>query len=325
MATETTNREFKDRLFKFIFGNEKRKEYTLALYNALNHTSYDDPDVLELTTIEDVIYLGMKNDVSFLIDGWINLYEQQSTWNPNMPVRSLMYLGKQYNKYIKANDMNIYGSRLLPLPTPRCVVFCNGDRDMPGRTMLQLTDAFRYPGQSDVNVTVTMININSDSDDEILAECKPLREYAAFVATVRELLVQGEISDRDAAVGAAVDQCVKEGILRDILVQHKSEVVDMILTEYDEEDIYRLMKRDAREEGLEEGREEGRAEGREEGRAEGREEGRAEERRRNEEENKERIRKLHENGIPVETIAECMDYEQDQVRKILEEKIPEER
>ena len=298
MTTETTNREFKDRLFKFIFGSEKRKEYTLALYNALNHTSYDDPDVLELTTIEDVIYLGMKNDVSFLIDGWINLYEQQSTWNPNMPVRSLMYLGKQYNKYIKMNDMNIYSSRLLPLPTPRCVVFYNGNQEMPGRAMLQLTDALCYPDQSDVNVNVTMININSDSDDEILAECKPLREYAAFVATVRELLVQGEISDRDAAVGTAVDQCVKEGILRDILVQHKSEVVDMILTEYDEEDIYRLMKRDAREE----------------------------ERERLEAENAkrdaERIRKLNKSGIPVETIAECMGFEQDQVRKILDEKTP---
>lgn len=250
----------------------------------------------------------MKNDVSFLIDGWINLYEQQSTWNPNMPVRSLMYLGKQYNKYIKANDMNIYGNRLLPLPTPRCVVFYNGNREMPGRTIQQLTDAFRYPGQSDVNVTVTMININSDSDDEILAECKPLREYAAFVATVRELLVQGEISDRDAAVGAAVDQCVKEGILRDILVQHKSEVVDMILTEYDEEDIYRLMKRDAREEGLEEGRAEGREEERKRLEAE------------NAKRDAERIRKLHENGIPVETIAECMDFGQDQVREILDER-----
>ena len=301
VKAETTNREFKDRLFRFIFGSEKRKEYTLALYNALNRTSYEDPDELELTTVEDVIYLGMKNDVSFLIDGWINLYEQQSTWNPNMPVRSLMYFGKQYNKYIRTNDMNIYGSRLLPLPTPRCVVFYNGQRDMPGRSELRLTDAFAYPEQSDVNVTVTVININSDSDDEVLDACEPLREYAEFVDTVRDLLSEGVAENRDAAVAMAVDRCVREGVLRELLLQHKSEVVDMLITEYDEEDVYRLMKRDAREEGLEEGREEGRKEGREE------------ERKRNEQEKLASARKLKEAGVAPEIIAESLGLSIDEI------------
>ena len=251
-----TNREFKDRLFKFIFGSEKRKEYTLSLYNALNHTGYQDPDALELTTSEDVIYLGMRNDVSFLIDGCLNLYGQQSTWNPNMPIRSLMYFGKQYSKYIETHEMNPYGTKLLRLPTPRCIVFYNGPRDMPCRTELALTEAFRYPEQSDVEVKVTVININYHSDDEVLELCRPLQEYAEFTDRVRAMMKVTK--NRNTAVAMVVDQCIRDGILRDILLEHKSEVIDMVLTEYDEDKILRLTRRDAREEGREEGEKKGR-------------------------------------------------------------------
>ena len=270
----SVQRDFKDRLFRFIFGREERKENTLELYNALNGTNYTDPDLLELTTVEDAIYLGMKNDLSFIIDGLISLYEHQSTWNPNMPVRILVYFGKQYEKYIAANDLNRFGTKLMKLPTPKCVVFYNGAKDIPPRMELNLTDAFEFPEKSDINVRVQVININHDSGEKLLELCRPLREYSTFIGYVDDNRDAG--MDTETAIDVAIDACIREGILADLLRKHRAEVKDMLLTEYNEEEIYRLMKRDAREEGLEEGRAEGLAEGRAEGRAEGIAEGRAE-------------------------------------------------
>ena len=72
----TANREHKDRLFKFIFGNPRYKEWTLSLYNAINGTNYTNAADIRLTTVEDVVYMGMKNDVSFLMGDTMSFYEQ---------------------------------------------------------------------------------------------------------------------------------------------------------------------------------------------------------------------------------------------------------
>ena len=78
----TINRDHKDRLFSFLFGSESNKEWTLSLYNAVNNTSYTDPQAILFTTIEDAVYMGMKNDLSFILFHVMNIYEQQSTYNP---------------------------------------------------------------------------------------------------------------------------------------------------------------------------------------------------------------------------------------------------
>ncbi len=113
------HREHKDRLFCFIFGRAENRAWTLELYNAVNGSSHDDPDAIQITTMEDILYMGMKNDVSFIIAHIISIYEQQSSFNPNMPLRELMYAARLYDKYIRVNRLNIYGSALVPLPTPR--------------------------------------------------------------------------------------------------------------------------------------------------------------------------------------------------------------
>ena len=123
--------EYKSRLFSFLFGREEHKEWTLSLYNAINGTSHSNPDDITINTIEDVIYLGMKNDLSIIVSEIVNLYrkmelyEQQSSYNPNMPVRQFMYAGKSYDKYIFINRFNRYGTKLIPLPIPKLVVFLN--------------------------------------------------------------------------------------------------------------------------------------------------------------------------------------------------------
>ena len=117
------NRKHKDRLFTFLFGEKGNKVWTLSLYNAVNKTHYTDPNSIEFTTIGDAVYMGMKNDISFILCHVMNVYEQQSSYNPNMPVRQLMYAAKLYDKYIQQKKLNIYGRKLARLTIPKLMVF----------------------------------------------------------------------------------------------------------------------------------------------------------------------------------------------------------
>jgi len=141
----TINREYKDRLFRLIFADEKNKANTLALYNALNNSSYTNEDDLEITTIEDAIYLKMKNDLSFVIADTMNLYEQQSTHNPNMPLRGFLYFSNLYEKYLSQNELTLHVNSLVKIPTPNYIVFYNGVSKRPAIEKLQLSDAFQIP------------------------------------------------------------------------------------------------------------------------------------------------------------------------------------
>ena len=116
--SDEVNREYKDRLFKFIFGNPERKEWTLNLYSAINGSNYTDKNDIEINTIDNVVYMKMKNDVSFLVDDALNLYEQQSSYNPNIPMRFLIYAGMLYDKYVRQRKIYLYSSNLKPMPTP---------------------------------------------------------------------------------------------------------------------------------------------------------------------------------------------------------------
>ena len=145
----SSNREYKSRLFGFLFGREENKRWTLSLYNAIHGTSYDDISAVTINTIEDVVYMGMKNDLSILVSEIVSLYrslelyEQQSSYNPNMPVREFMYAGKLYDKFIHSARLNRYGKKLLPLPLPKLVVFYNGTDEKEDECTLSLSDAFK--------------------------------------------------------------------------------------------------------------------------------------------------------------------------------------
>jgi len=267
------NREYRDRLFKFIFGNPEKKEWTLSLYNAVNGTCYTDANALTLNTIDDVLYVGMKNDVSFLIGDTMNLYEQQSTFNPNMPMRFLMYAGMLYGKYIQTNEeFGLYSSKLQHAPTPKCVCFYNGADDEWDRLTLRLSDAFS--GKSDIEVKVEMININFGRNAELLSACQPLHEYALFVDRVR--VAHRSLEDLGYAVDAALNELPADSLIKPYLIANKAEVKQMCLTEYGFDRALADQRRDGKEEGLKVGLKVGRKEGREEGRKEGREEGRLE-------------------------------------------------
>ena len=227
------NKQHKDRLFRLLFGNEEYKQNTLDLYNAINGTDYSNLDELEFDTIDDVIYMGMKNDTSFIIHDELNIYEQQSTYNPNMPVRGLMYLGRLYDKFIKKNDLNVYGRHLIPLPVPQYIVFYNGiekeyrDKDV---FELRLSDAFDGK-EGCVEFKAIVYNVNYGHNAKLMDACKALSGYAQLIAKIRRY---NEEYPLEEAVDKAVSECIKDGILADILTAHKAEVKGMVLTEYNE-------------------------------------------------------------------------------------------
>ena len=261
------NRQYKDRVLRKLLSESK--ENALSLYNALNNSNYTNAEDLEFNTIEDVIYMGMKNDFSVLFQMEINLYEHQSTLSPNYPLRGFLYLPRLYESYIQKRRLNVYGSKLVKIPTPHYVVLYNGKEDTEEQYELKLSDAFEHAGGC-VELTCTVYNINAGHNPELMERCPLLREYAELVARIRSGQ-DGGLSIDDA-VNEAVDSCIREGILKDFLLKHKAEVVGMLLTEYNEAETMELLREEAREEGWAEGREEGRAEGREEGREAGREE-----------------------------------------------------
>lgn len=270
---EVIKREYKDRLFKFIFGNPEHKDWTLNLYNAVNGSSYTNVDDITLTTIQDVVYMGMKNDVSFLIADKMNLYEQQSSYNPNMPLRFLIYVGMVYSNYVEANeDFSIYSPRLQHIPAPRCVCFYNGTKDEEDRKVLRLSDAFTPP--ADVEVLVAMLNINYGRNAELLNACGQLDEYSWFVAKIREN--QKQLKDIQAAVDAALEAMPEEYSIKPLLMANRAEVKRMCITEFNEDRLRRADRREGIDIGIEIGEKRGEKRGRAEGRAEGRKEGRAE-------------------------------------------------
>ena len=278
------NREYKSRLFGFLFGREEHKEWTLALYNAINGTSHTDPADITINTIEDVVYLGMKNDLSILVSEVVSLYrtmelyEQQSTYNPNMPVREFMYAGKLYDSFIYMAKLHRYGKKLIPLPIPKLVVFYNGEDDQEDEVTLRLSDSFREEirrgvmtrgvegmtpeeieaevdriyekADPDIAVKVRMININYGHNRELLKACKPLEEYSWFIAKIREVNGTSD-GDKPMSVEAAIDKAIEEMpddfLIKGFIVENRAEVMDMCLTEYNEAETMEMFKEEGEE------------------------------------------------------------------------------
>ena len=262
---ETINRKHKDRLFCSVF---KEKKELLSLYNAVNGTNYTDEEELTVTTLDNAIYMTMKNDVSFLIYGILNLYEHQSTWNPNMPLRDFLYVANQLKSMIEEHGWDIYGSKLIRIPTPQAVVFYNGKADQPERQVLKLSDAFENKDkQGCMEFECLVLNINYGKNKELMERCNQLRGYAILIDRIRRYTLSG--SSLEQAVDRAIEECIQENILEGFLRQQRSEVKDLILSEYDEQKHIENEKRWSWEDGKAEGVKLGKAEGVKLGKAEG--------------------------------------------------------
>ena len=233
----STDRTYKDRVFRMLV---KDRAVALEIYNAINDTNYRDPTQLQITTLENAIYMGMKNDVSFIIDSRLAFYEHQSTDNPNMPLRNLFYVACVYASLV--DGKNIYGSRLISLPNPQFVVFYNGKKDLPERSILRLSDAYEVSSEHEetaLELQVEVLNINRGKNQALMEKSPTLYQYSFFVDTVRKY---ESALPFEQAMERAIDECIGRGILSDFLQHNKAEVLRVCLFEYDQEKHIRQEK-----------------------------------------------------------------------------------
>ena len=256
VSVKSVVRNYKDTLFRMIFRDKKE---LLTLYNAVNGTHYDNSEDLEITTLENAIYMNMKNDVSCILDMRMNLYEHQSSVNPNIPLRDLFYVARLYEKFTAGKDL--YSSKRIMIPTPKFIVFYNGVTPQPERVVMRLSDSFQQKENVNLELVVTQLNINPGCNEELMKNCPTLYQYMCYVEKVRTYNKTMAIAD---AVAVAVDECIKEEILADFLRRNKAEAIQMSIFEYDQE----LHDKTLLEEGYEVGVAEGITRGRTEGRTE---------------------------------------------------------
>ena len=245
------NRRYKDTVFRMLFSD---KERLLELYNAVSGKSYNNADELEIVTLENAVYMGMKNDLAFLLNTNIYLYEHQSTVNPNMPLRDLFYISAEYSELVELKSL--YSATLIKLPTPNFVVFYNGDMEIGDVSEYRLSDSYMTRVEEPaLELRVTVLNVNYGKNVKLMEQCESLKEYAQYVALVRKY--KQETGSLDDGVKLAIEQCINEGILEDFLRKNRSEVEMTSIFEYNKEEEDRKLYEAGVEQGIEKGIEQG--------------------------------------------------------------------
>lgn len=280
------NREFKSDVFSMLMENPKN---ALEVYNALNNSSIEDPNLVDICTLEKGISLTVRNDAAFIVDASLSVYEHQSTVCPNMSMRSLIYFTYMMEKLVK--DQNIYGSKLVRIPEPQFVVFYNGDRDQPELQELRLSDAFQKKTvEPQVELICKVYNINAGKNETLLSKCKVLKDYMTFVDNVKSFYTEQDYEDLARAINRAIDKCIKENVLAEFLQENRDEVVQVTTLDYTFDRQIML----EREEALAEGRAEGR-----------------------EEEQKKLLTNMINNGVTVDVVAKLTGVSAKEVNRIV--------
>lgn len=244
----SANRAYKDTIFRWIFSD---KENLLSLYNAIAGKDYKDPEKLTIVTLENAVYMGIKNDLAFVLETGLYLYEHQSTYNPNIPLRDLFYIASEYQKFV--DQKSLYSSSVQKIPTPRFLVFYNGmDKKVQDKEVLKLSSMYENETEEpDLELKVTMLNINAGHNKELLENCHILGEYAQYVDRVRKYATQ---MDLNHAVERAITECIQEGILAEFLQRNRAEVFKVSIFEYDKEKEEKKLRKAEYEHGLEDGK-----------------------------------------------------------------------
>ena len=243
------NRTYKSTIFIMLFEDRNN---LLELYNAMSGKHYTDPELLEINTLENAIYMSIRNDISFLIDGRLSLYEHQSTYSPNLPLRFLFYISHLYSRMTK--DRNLYGSKTVRIPAPEFVIFYNGRAEMPERHILKLSVMYNTKDRkrrAKLELEAVMLNISGEYNQKLKAACKTLREYAIYTDKIRKY---ADEMDLDDAVEHAIRECITEGVLKDFLEKHRAEAKEMSIFEYDQEKHMQQEREDAWKGGLLQGK-----------------------------------------------------------------------
>lgn len=217
VAKET--REFRSNSFSLLL---KQQKYALEVYNCLNGSDYKNPEDVEILDVDGGVSLTVRHDAAFIIDSNLSIYEHQSTVNPNMPLRILIYVSKLFKSIARSGD--IFDEKLVELPFPRFVVFYNGDDKWGEDFELKLSDAYKHKGESPwLELRSRVININPGHNEDLVGGCGALNGYMTYVSKVKEYRKEIGV---EAAVNKAVDECIKENVLGGFFKMYKDLIIN---------------------------------------------------------------------------------------------------
>lgn len=280
------NREIKNSVFIDLFCYDRTAEQNVvSLYNALHEEALPEGTRVEWMQLDNVIYMALRNDVAFEIDGKIMVFaEHQSTINENMPLRSFLYAGRAYERIVP--ERGRYRKKQIKLPNPEFYTFYNGREKYAKEKVLRLSDAYDKTvcDETMLELAVRVININLEEHHEILEKCPVLKQYSELMARIRKYQEDGEAE----AYTKAVKECIEQEILKEYLERKGSEACNMLLGDYN----YELDMEVQREEAAEEAREN---------------------------EHQKIILKIYNNGKTASEIAELLGEPVEEVEKILAE------
>lgn len=212
-------REFRSNSFSLLL---KQQKYALEVYNCLNGSDYKNPEDVEVLDVDGGVSLTVRHDAAFIIDSNLSIYEHQSTINPNMPLRILIYVSKLFKSIARSGD--IFDEKLLKLPFPRFVVFYNGDDKWGEDFELKLSDAYKHKGEAPwLELRCRVININPGHNEELVGGCGALNGYMTYVSKVKEYRKDIGV---EAAVNKAVDECIKENVLGGFFKMYKDLIIN---------------------------------------------------------------------------------------------------
>jgi predicted transposase/invertase (TIGR01784 family) len=247
-AVMQVNRKYKSSVFTLLFSEpEKLRE----LYNALSKTQYDESAFIKINTLSDAIFMDRINDISFTInDKLVIIIEHQSTINPNMALRLLHYISRIYEKLV--DKRAIYSRKKITIPRPEFIVLYNGRENYPDESIMKLSEHFEQTGNEDIalELEARICNINKGHNENLERRCRTLADYTEFVAKVRNYEQESDLRN---AVRKAITECVRRGILQEFLEEHSSEVMNMLITEWNWDDAKAVWYAEGKEEGLQVG------------------------------------------------------------------------
>lgn len=245
------NREYKDGLFRFLFGNERNRHFLLSLVNALLKKNYTNTDILEINTLNNVFFISCRNDVSCIIDTNMLFIEQQSTINRNMPYRMFSYTHGTLSSYLEKTNQDVFRTSFIRTPKPRYYVLYNGLRNQPEIFHYALSDHF-LGEEGDNELTLELVvkgyNINAGQNEELKLACKPLEEYQWMVERIHKNRMKMRLEN---AILTAIKEMPKDYLIYPFIKENIAEVIDVMTKEYTEEEIERIKELNAMDAGME--------------------------------------------------------------------------
>ena len=232
MAGSTPKRKLKDSVFTNLFQDKK---YLLQLYKALHPEDCNvTEDEIADVTIKHVLVDADYNDLGFSVGNRLMvLVESQSTWTLNIIIRALMYLIQTYHDYFKRTNQNLYGGKKVNMPKPELYVIYTGDRkNIPDTISLskEFFDGAKIAIDAEIKV------LYQENENDIIGQ------YIIFSKVYNEQ--RRLYGNTKQAVTETIRICKSRNVLKEYLESREQEVVDIMMTLFDDEQILKAYAKD---------------------------------------------------------------------------------